>query len=198
MKWFNSEEGFGFIVVEGSGADVFVHYSEIQGKDFRTLEENQLVEFEVRQGTKGPQAQNVRAPSGGPAMQAEDNRAPYRRPSPEAAPRQTGLGVPARGGGLLTSVQEFVVQVYLESQEGASEVDRSVQNVLREMNAEFGFRPPPVIGSWFRQFRAKVKKNVDSDPFSDLALRLGRALEMQAFMGLRRRSTRLRRARRRT
>jgi cold shock protein len=60
VKWFNSEKGYGFIAVENGGPDVFVHYSEIQGKGFRTLEENQRVEFEVGQGTKGPQAQNVR------------------------------------------------------------------------------------------------------------------------------------------
>ena len=60
VKWFNAEKGFGFIAIDG-GADVFVHYSEIQGKGFRTLEENQRVEFEVGQGTKGPQATNVRA-----------------------------------------------------------------------------------------------------------------------------------------
>jgi len=61
VKWFNSEKGFGFIAVDDGGADVFVHYSEIQGKGFRTLEENQRVEFEVGQGTKGPQATNVHA-----------------------------------------------------------------------------------------------------------------------------------------
>jgi cold shock protein len=61
VKWFNSEKGFGFIAVDDGDADVFVHYSEIQGKGFRTLEENQRVEFEVGQGTKGPQATNVRA-----------------------------------------------------------------------------------------------------------------------------------------
>ncbi|GLZ31387.1 hypothetical protein Lesp02_35750 [Lentzea sp. NBRC 105346] len=61
VKWFNSEKGFGFIAQDNGGADVFVHYSEIQGQGFRTLEENQRVEFEVGQGTKGPQAQNVRA-----------------------------------------------------------------------------------------------------------------------------------------
>ena len=60
VKWFNSEKGFGFIAVDDGDADVFVHYSEIQGKGFRTLEENQRVEFEVGQGTKGPQATNVR------------------------------------------------------------------------------------------------------------------------------------------
>ncbi|MFD7652951.1 cold-shock protein [Actinosynnema sp. NPDC059797] len=60
VKWFNAEKGFGFIAQENGGPDVFVHYSEIQGAGFRTLEENQRVEFEIGQGTKGPQAQNVR------------------------------------------------------------------------------------------------------------------------------------------
>ncbi len=61
VKWFNSEKGFGFIAQDNGGADVFVHYSEIQGNGFRSLDENQRVEFEVGQGQKGPQAQNVRA-----------------------------------------------------------------------------------------------------------------------------------------
>ncbi|AKE40431.1 cold-shock protein [Corynebacterium kutscheri] len=61
VKWFNAEKGFGFIAPEDGSADVFVHYSEIGGNGFRTLEENQLVEFEVGEGAKGPQAQQVRA-----------------------------------------------------------------------------------------------------------------------------------------
>ena len=61
VKWFNAEKGFGFIAVDGGGADVFVHYTEIQGSGFRTLEENQKVEFEVGQSPKGPQATGVRA-----------------------------------------------------------------------------------------------------------------------------------------
>jgi CspA family cold shock protein len=60
VKWFSAEKGYGFIQREDGGADVFVHYSEIQGSGYRSLEENQKVEFEVGQGTKGPQAQNVR------------------------------------------------------------------------------------------------------------------------------------------
>ena len=60
VKWFNSEKGFGFIAQEG-GPDVFVHYSEIDGHGFRSLEENQRVEFDVTQGPKGPQAAGVRA-----------------------------------------------------------------------------------------------------------------------------------------
>lgn len=59
VKWFNSEKGFGFITPDGGGADVFVHYSEIQGRGFRTLEENQRVEFTIGEGTKGPQATAV-------------------------------------------------------------------------------------------------------------------------------------------
>ena len=60
VKWFNSEKGFGFIAPADGGNDVFVHYSEIQGSGFKTLEENQPVEFEIGDGQKGPQALNVR------------------------------------------------------------------------------------------------------------------------------------------
>jgi CspA family cold shock protein len=61
VKWFNAEKGFGFIAPEDGSADVFVHYTEIQGTGFRTLEENQRVEFEVGQSPKGPQATGVRS-----------------------------------------------------------------------------------------------------------------------------------------
>ncbi len=61
VKWFNAEKGFGFISPDDGSADVFVHYSEIQGNGFRSLEENARVEFEVGQGQKGPQATGVRA-----------------------------------------------------------------------------------------------------------------------------------------
>jgi CspA family cold shock protein len=60
VKWFNAEKGFGFIAVDGGGADVFVHFSAIDSSGYRTLEENQRVEFEVTQGPKGPQADKVR------------------------------------------------------------------------------------------------------------------------------------------
>jgi CspA family cold shock protein len=59
VKWFNAEKGFGFIAQEG-GPDVFVHFSAIQSEGYRTLNENQQVEFEVTQGPKGPQAEQVR------------------------------------------------------------------------------------------------------------------------------------------
>ena len=58
VKWFNAEKGYGFIRVEG-GDDVFVHYSAIQGEGFKTLDEGQLVEFDITQGNRGPQAANV-------------------------------------------------------------------------------------------------------------------------------------------
>src|SRR4051794_34580517 len=59
VKWFNAEKGFGFIAQDGGGADVFVHYSAIQSQGYRSLDENQRVEFEITQGPKGPQAENV-------------------------------------------------------------------------------------------------------------------------------------------
>lgn len=60
VKWFNAEKGFGFISVDGGGSDVFVHYSAIQADGYRSLEENQRVEFELAQGHKDPQASRVR------------------------------------------------------------------------------------------------------------------------------------------
>src|SRR5690348_3678690 len=60
VKWFNPDKGFGFVTQDGGGDDVFVHFSAIQSGGYRSLEENQRVEFEVVQGKKGPQADQVR------------------------------------------------------------------------------------------------------------------------------------------
>jgi cold shock protein len=60
VKWFNAEKGFGFITPADGGQDLFVHYSSIQADGYRSLDEGQQVEFEVGQGTKGPQADQVR------------------------------------------------------------------------------------------------------------------------------------------
>ena len=60
VKWFDEAKGFGFIAPEDGSSDVFVHYSVIEGKGFRTLAENQKVEFEVKAGPKGPQATMVK------------------------------------------------------------------------------------------------------------------------------------------
>ena len=61
VKWFNGEKGYGFITPDGGkDPDVFVHFSAIQATGYRSLEENQRVEFDVQQGQKGPQADAVR------------------------------------------------------------------------------------------------------------------------------------------
>jgi CspA family cold shock protein len=60
VKWFNAEKGFGFIQQDDGGADVFVHFSAIDSSGYRSLEENQRVEYDVTQGPKGPQAERVR------------------------------------------------------------------------------------------------------------------------------------------
>ena len=87
VKWFNSEKGYGFIERADGEGDIFVHYSEIQGSGFRTLEENQQVTFEVGSGPKGEQAQAC--PSS-------------RRPAPSLRPFCSGLPATAfrrsRGG----------------------------------------------------------------------------------------------------
>ncbi|WP_314192416.1 cold-shock protein [uncultured Arthrobacter sp.] len=61
VKWFNAEKGFGFISPDDGSKDVFAHYSSIAGRGYRSLEENQKVSFDVEQGPKGPQAQNITA-----------------------------------------------------------------------------------------------------------------------------------------
>jgi cold shock protein len=59
VKWFNADKGYGFIAPE-SGEDIFVHFSAIEATGYRSLDEGQVVEFDITQGQKGPQAANVR------------------------------------------------------------------------------------------------------------------------------------------
>ena len=60
VKWFNADKGFGFIAPDDGGQDLFAHFSSISSSGFRTLDENQKVEFDVEQGQKGLQAANIR------------------------------------------------------------------------------------------------------------------------------------------
>jgi CspA family cold shock protein len=60
VKWFDAGKGFGFITPERGGKDLFAHFSEIKGSGYKSLDENQRVEFEIKQGQKGPQAANIR------------------------------------------------------------------------------------------------------------------------------------------
>ena len=60
VKWFDAKKGFGFIQANEGGKDIFVHYSSITGDGFRTLKDGEIVEYEITEGEKGPQARNVR------------------------------------------------------------------------------------------------------------------------------------------
>jgi CspA family cold shock protein len=60
VKWFNPDKGFGFITPDDGGKDLFVHFSAIQGSGFKTLAENQKVQYETGTGPKGPHATNIR------------------------------------------------------------------------------------------------------------------------------------------
>jgi cold shock protein len=64
VKWFNNAKGYGFITPDGDAKDVFVHFSQIAGDGYKSLNEGQRVEFEVREGAKGPEATNVVAVGG--------------------------------------------------------------------------------------------------------------------------------------
>ena len=61
VKWFNADKGFGFITPDDGGTDVFAHFSAIEGRGYRSLNEGQVVEYEVKDGPKGPQAAEIRA-----------------------------------------------------------------------------------------------------------------------------------------
>lgn len=80
VKWFNENKGYGFILQDEGGRDVFVHYSEIKEDGYRTLAEGEVVEFDVAESPKGPQAKDVVKNGGSKAAPAE--------PAGPAAPGQ--------------------------------------------------------------------------------------------------------------
>ena len=83
VKWFNGEKGYGFIVQDDGGADVFVHFSAIQGQGYKSLNEGDEVEYQVEQGSKGLQASNVTVTNAAPVRDDE---------------RDGGFGGGGRGG----------------------------------------------------------------------------------------------------
>lgn len=88
VKWFNESKGFGFLTPDDGGTDLFAHFSDIQGRGFRTLREGQKVEYSIKDGSKGPQAAEIRsldpmpADGGHPARDFSDRppRAPRSSP----------------------------------------------------------------------------------------------------------------------
>ena len=84
VKWFNNSKGYGFIGRQDGGPDVFVHYTAIQGDGYRVLNEGDVVEFEVEQGPKGPQAARVRLkdkPAANGSNNSDDNHHDHNPPA---------------------------------------------------------------------------------------------------------------------
>ena len=94
VKWFNESKGFGFIAQDAGGADLFAHFRDIQGSGFKTLVENQRVEFEVKQGQKGLQAANIKVllnPGRKPSRKNRGAAAVFRPRSRSRAPSVAAL-----------------------------------------------------------------------------------------------------------
>ena len=109
VKWFDGGKGYGFISPEEGGGDLFVHFSSILGSDFKSLEEGEQVSYEIGQGKRGPQAENVKRLSPPRAPQAPAPRPPSRGPASSSSPDVPDLLrmlVVLRDAGVLTP-QEF-------------------------------------------------------------------------------------------
>ncbi|MFW9785568.1 MAG: cold-shock protein [Candidatus Heimdallarchaeota archaeon] len=79
VKWFNSKKGFGFIIPDDGSADVFVHYTAISGEndEFKIIYEGDIVEYEITEGKKGPQASNVKIVEKGPRTNSRGRKSFY-------------------------------------------------------------------------------------------------------------------------
>lgn len=188
VKWFNHEKGFGFISPDDGGPDIFVHYSSIRAIDPRLLEEHQLVEFEVVDGPKGPQAIAIRAGSGhGP------DSAP--RPAPEPPP-YAGTPAPPPSRPLGTAEQSAIrrifqpptaapgtlpVTIYLASATGASELELAVVELLDLHGVDIVESPPPVIGSWFAKRKGRIRHWRSTEEAAEVAARLERVLTVRTL-----------------
>jgi CspA family cold shock protein len=101
VKWFNESRGYGFITPDGGGKDVFVHSTAIKGTGHKNLQEGQRVEFEITQGPKGPQAENVTSITGGSPQQEAQGAAPIEGGGapPDPSPAEAASGTPLSAPG---------------------------------------------------------------------------------------------------
>lgn len=179
VRWFNSEKGFGFISVD-EGDDIFVHYSEILGKGFRTLKENQRVEFEVGRGEKGPAAQNVRVEGPRDRTRHHRDREEYRDGASDElhltyllADRRRRIIQP-----VVTSTA-VPVSVYLDSANNANEIELAVVELLDYFGVEIVERKPPITGSWFGLMLGRFKRALSTDQAEEIIARVERAMTVR-------------------
>jgi cold shock protein len=103
VKWFSESRGYGFITPDGGGKDVFVHSTGIKGTGYQNLKEGQRVEFEIIQGSKGPQAGNVTSSAGGSPQEPQSAAPIEQRSAPDdRCPAEAASGDPAVAPGPTT------------------------------------------------------------------------------------------------
>jgi CspA family cold shock protein len=177
VKWFNSEKGFGFITQDG-GPDVFVHYSEIQGSGFKTLDEGARVEFEVQEGAAAG-VRLVGASAGGGSGWSDGGIGWSEGGSRSGGDRPDGGPSPANPHlPRINFDRNMSVSIYLGSAEGAEETLAAVREVLAALDIEVVDERPPVIGSWRKEMFGKLRRTEEA---TDVLKRAERALELIAL-----------------